>query len=423
MPRLLADLTPLRENPDYRRLWTGLALSSIGTQLTTVAVSLEIYAITKSTFAVGLLGVFALVPLVASGLYGGSVVDAHDRRKVAIYASLVLWAVTIGIAAQAWFGLGNVWVLYCLVAVQNAAAGLNQPARSAIIPRLVRKEMLPAANALGSIIFSVSMTVGPMLAGVLVASVGYGATYTIDVLTFSFALWALVKLPPIPPEGEVHKAGLRSVVQGFTFLSTRPNIRMTFLSDMCAMIFAQPRALLPAVGEAVLGGNGTTVGFLLASTALGSMGAALFSGPLGRVRRQGMVVINCVGLWGLAIAGFGVVIVIAHRTGPNPSDLFLWLAAACLLVSGGVDSISMVFRNTILQAATPDAMRGRLQGIFIVVVAGGPRMGDVVAGAGGSLLGEGLEALAGGLACVLAVLILAKLQPAFRRYDSRNPQP
>ncbi|MFI5086192.1 MAG: MFS transporter, partial [Actinomycetales bacterium] len=248
MQNLLADITPLRESPDYRRLWLGLALSSIGTQLTVVAVSLEVYSLSQSTLAVGVLGMFALVPLVIAGLYGGSIVDAHDRRTVALLSSGVLWLVTICIALQAWLGLHDVMVLYILVAIQSGASGINQPARSAIIPRLVRPELLPAANALSMIVFGLGTTVGPLAAGVLVAGVGYSWTYTVDVLTFTASLWALFKLPPLPPEGEVRRAGFRSVLEGLRFLGSRHNVRMTFLVDLCAMVFALPRALLPAIG-------------------------------------------------------------------------------------------------------------------------------------------------------------------------------
>ncbi|MBT1001192.1 MFS transporter [Paenarthrobacter sp. DKR-5] len=423
MRSLLADITPLKESPAYRRLWGGLALSSVGTQLTVVAVSLQIYQLTGSTFAVGLLGVFSLLPLVVAGLYGGSVIDAHDRRTVALLSGLVLWLVTTGIALQAWLQLENVWLLYLLVAVQSAAAGINQPARSAIIPRLVRPELLPAANALGLIIFSVGMSVGPLLAGVLVSQAGFAWTYTVDVVTFTAALWALVKLPSMPPEGEVHRPGLRSVVQGLHFLGTRPNVRMTFLVDLAAMVFAMPRSLLPAIGALMLGGGPATVGILLAAIAAGSALAAIFSGPLGAVRRQGLMVLWCVAAWGLSIAAFGAVVLLAGRhEGPVPS---VWIvpAATFLVLAGAADSVSSVFRNTILQAATPDSMRGRLQGVFIVVVAGGPRLGDLVAGGNGQLLGEGWAAVAGGLLCVLGVWLLSRWQPGFARYDARRPQP
>ena len=209
------------------------------------------------------------------------------------------------------------WLLYALVAVQSGAQAINQPARSAIIPVLVRKELLPAANALSMMIFGLTMTAGPLLAGVLVAWVGFGWTYTIDVVSFAFAFWALLKLPSMPPGEHARPAGLRSVVEGFRFLGTRPNLRMTFVIDLVAMIFAQPRALLPAIGALMIGGGEATVGILLASMAVGAFLAGLFSGPLGGVRRQGAAVVWSVMGWGASVAAFGLVVVLAGHSGDD----------------------------------------------------------------------------------------------------------
>nr|WP_218847238.1 MFS transporter [Psychromicrobium silvestre] len=420
---MLADISPLRESPAYRRLWTGVALSSVGSQLTLVAMSLQVYSLTQSTFAVGLLGIFSLVPLIIAGLYGGSIVDAHDRRRVALISSVAMWLITIGVAAQALLQLGQPWILYVFAGLQSAAMGINQSARSAIIPRLVRPELLPAANALNMIVFGVGMSIGPLLAGFLVSSIGYGWTYLIDVLTFTASLWAVFSLPKMPPEGEPHKAGLRSVFEGFRFLALRPNIRMTFLVDLCAMIFAMPRALFPAIGAVWLGGGDATAGLLLAAVAIGSLLAALFSGPLGKVRKQGLAVGICITIWGGSIAALGLVLLLAGKHQGDGNSPWLVAAVALLIISGIADSISGVFRSTILQSATPDHLRGRLQGIFVVVVAGGPRLGDLFAGSSGQLLGEAMAALIGGLLCIAALWLLLRLQPRFLRYDARSPEP
>jgi MFS family permease len=421
--KFLADITPLRESPAFRRLWLGSAASALGSQLTLVAVSLEVYRLTQDSLYVGLLSIFALVPLVFGGLLGGSIADAHDRRQVALLASAVLWLTTVGLALQAWLHLGNVWLLYVLVAVQSGAQAINQPARSAIIPVLVRKELLPAANALSMMIFGLTMTAGPLLAGVLVATIGFAWTYTIDVASFAFVVWALLKLPPMPPGQESHRAGLRSVVEGFRFLGTRPNLRMTFVIDLVAMILAQPRALLPAIGALMIGGGEATVGVLLASTAVGAFLAALFSGPLGGVRAQGAAVVWSVMGWGASIAGLGLVVVLAGRSGAAGVTPWLVPAAVCCALAGIADSISAVFRTTILQSATPDHLRGRLQGVFVVVVAGGPRVGDMLAGGATKLLSEGWVLLAGGVLCTLVAWLVARWQSGFLKYDARNPVP
>lgn len=423
MGKYLADITPLRESPAFRRLWLGSAVSALGSQLTLVAVSLEIYRLTQDSLYVGLLSIFALVPLVFGGLLGGSIADAHDRRTVALLASTVLWLTTAALALQAWLELGNVWLLYALVAVQSGAQAINQPARTAIIPVLVRKELLPAANALSMMIFGLTMTAGPLLAGVFVAWIGFGWTYTIDVVSFAFAFWALLKLPPMPPGKHARPAGLRSVVEGFRFLGTRPNLRMTFVIDLVAMIFAQPRALLPAIGALMIGGGEATVGILLASMAVGAFLAGLFSGPLGGVRRQGTAVVWSVMGWGASVAAFGLVVVLADNTGNGGVTVWLLPAALCCALAGIADSVSAVFRTTILQASTPDYLRGRLQGVFVVVVAGGPRIGDLLAGGATKLLNEGWVLLLGGVLCIAVAWTVARLQCGFLRYDARNPVP
>ncbi|GAA4775624.1 MFS transporter [Citricoccus nitrophenolicus] len=438
MPRLLADLTPLKVSPAYRRLWIGNSLSAIGTQLTLVAVSLEVFHLTGSSLAVGMLGLFALVPLVVAGLYGGAVADHVDRRKLALGSSSVLWLTTLLIAAHAWLGIESVWVLYGLVAVHSGASGINQPTRGAIIPALVGTKLLPAANALNMMTFSVAMMIGPLFAGALVASVGYAWTYSVDVVTFLAALYAVWRLPSLPPQrdpaasesgGGRRRAGWRSVVEGFTFLSSRPNLRMTFLADIVAMATAFPRALLPAIGAVlggtVLGGGEAAVGILLAAMALGAFLTGLFSGPLTRIVRHGVAVYVSILGWGLAVTGFGVVVLLASRAvdaGADPAP-YLWPAAACLALAGCADSVSGVFRNTILQSATPDHLRGRLQGVFIVVVAGGPRVGEMLTGGAAELLTEPVTLIAGGALCVLGVSALMRWQPGFLRYDARHPVP
>lgn len=431
MARLLVDITPLRVSPAYRRLWLGNTLAYVGTQLTLVAVSLEVFALTGSSFAVGLLGLAALVPLVVAGLYGGAIADRHDRRRVALTSSAVMWLTTVGIAAQAWAGLESVPVLYALVALHSGASGINQPTRGAIIPALVGLPLVPAANALNMMTFSVALMVGPVLGGVLVAAVGYAWTYSIDVVTFLAALYAVWRLPSLPPQQAEAAAasgarwGLASVVEGLRFLGSRPNLRMTFLADIVAMTTAFPRALLPAIGAVVLGGGEAAVGVLLAAMAAGAFLAGLFSAPFTRLHAQGWGVYVSILVWGGAVAAFGGVVWWAQSLpdGDPRLTLAFALAALCMAVGGAADSLSGVFRGSILQSATPDHLRGRLQGVFVVVVAGGPRLGELLTGGASVGLGEGPTLLAGGVLCMLGVTALMRWQPGFLRYDARNPTP
>ena len=435
MPRSrLPDLTPLRVAP-YRRLYTGFALSNVGSQMAIVAIGLQVYDLTRSTAAVGLVGLFAFVPLVVMGLYGGSLADHHDRRLVGLAANAVSFLASIIAAAQAWLDSTSVVLLYGVAALWSGAFAVSSPARSSIYPRILPARQLPAANALSVFAMNAAMTVGPLLAGVLIDRSGYRTAYTIDALLTLAAVWGLWRLPPVPPEGgadgehgghseEVtgnRRAGLRSVVDGFAFLRTAPNVRMTFVADIAAMLLAQPRVLFPAAGSVILGGGAATVGSLYAATATGGILAMVFSGRLGGVRRQGAAILLSIVGWGVGIMGLGFALLGA--AGALTSRQALIGALLAMGLAGASDAVSAVFRSTILQTAAPDRMRGRLQGVFIVVVAGGPRLGELLGGAVAEQIGEGWTAVAGGLACLAAIGVLARRHPAFLRYDARHPTP
>jgi MFS family permease len=403
---VVADITPLRVSPAYRRLWFGLGVSNIGQQMTAVAVAWQVYVITHSSLMVGLLGGFALVPLVVFGLYGGAVADVIDRRKLMLWTSMGLAAMSAVLFVQALAHIGSVWLLYLVVALQSGFFAVNNPARASSIPRLVGLELLPAANALQQVTWNLGFTLGPLLGGVLIAKVGLGAAYGLDLVTFSAALYAVLRLPPILPDGAAgRRAGFASVLEGLRFLRGRKDVLMTFLVDINAMVFGMPRALFPAVAGLFYAGGAGVAGLLASAPAVGAVVAALFSGWLGRVRRQGMAVLVAITVWGGSIAIFGLVPV-------------LWFGLLMLALAGAADMVSAVFRSTILQTATPDALRGRLQGVFIVVVAGGPRLGDVEAGTVASVFGERVSIVSGGLLCILGVVVLAVLFPSFARYRS-----
>ncbi len=422
------DTTPLRVSVPYRRMWLGMSAAGVGTALTAVVVGLQVYDLTGSTASVGLVGLAALLPLVLMGLYGGALVDAHDRRRVILLTALGQLGCAVALAGQAFAGLDDVRVLYALVAVQSGLMGVNSPARMAIVPHLVGTRLLPAANALSSLSMGIASTVGPLLAGVLVAGPGYGVTYAVEAVLLVGALLGLASLPAMPPQGEVRRAGLASVLEGLRFLRTRPNVRGTFVVDLAAMVLAMPRVLFPAIGATLLGGGATTVGVLTAGIAVGAILGGLLSGPLGRVRYQGRAVVVAVVGWGLAVALFGLVVHLAPDRAPTlapgaPAHWSLWLATACMVLAGSADTVSAIFRSTILQAATPDELRGRLQGVFIVVVAGGPRLGDVVLGTTAEGVGEAWAAVGGGLLCAVVVALFALRQPRFLAYDAEDPAP
>ena len=419
MTRLFVDLTPLRASKPYRRLWSAMGISNIGQQMTAVAVGLQVYELTDSSFMVGLVGLFQLIPLVGFGLYGGTLSDAFDRRLVGLISALGPWACSMGFLAQSYLGLQSVAVLYGLIAVQSGFFAVGNPARQAIIPRLVGRDLLPAANALGMLTWSVGFTIGPLLGGILVATSGtVTLPYLVDVVGFGVVVWAMWRLPKLPPiviPGDaIPRAGWAAVKEGFVFLKGKRNLQMTFYEDIIAMVFGMPRALFPAIAAQWYGGSvrdvATVLGLLAAAPALGALLSGVFSGPLGRVRWQGRAIVISIIVWGAAIAAFGGV-------------RWLPLALLFLAIAGAADNVSAVFRATILQAATPDEYRGRLQGVFTVVVAGGPRLGDVEAGTVAVMFGETVSVISGGVACVLLAVGLARAVPSFWQYDAHHPVP
>lgn len=402
--RAAIDTRPLR-HPAYRRLWMGQAVSWTGFQLTSIAISVQVYDLTRSSLWVGLLGPANLVPLIVFGLWGGAVADVMDRRRLLIAGSLVTWAATLGLLAQALLGVRSVMLIIGLVVVQSVGFAVTSPTRGAVVPRLVPITLVPAANTLNFTASQVATFLGPMMAGVVIGHGGYAAAYGIDATLFTVGLYAAVRLPALPPlggEGETARAGLRSVAEGLRFLATRPVLLMSFAVDIIAMGVALPRALFPEIAVTRFGGE-EAVGWLVAAIAVGGVVGGLMSGWVGRIRRQGVALIAAIVVWGLAVAASGL-------AGA------LWLALFFLALGGAADLVSSVFRQTILQVYAPDEMRGRLQGVFTVVVAGGPRLGDLRAGGVAAMAGATASWVGGGLACAVLVVLAGLAVPSLRRY-------
>ncbi|APE07921.1 MFS transporter [Rhodococcus pyridinivorans] len=415
MRRLLADTTPLR-NKDYARLWWAGIVTVIGAQMAVVAVPQQIYEITRNSAYVGLTGVFGLVPLVVFGLWGGALADAMDRRKLLIVTSTGLGVTSLLLWAQAAIGLNNVWVLLCLFSVQQAFFAVNQPTRAAVIPRLLPVGQIAAATSLNMTVVQFGAIAGPLFAGALIPVVGLSTLYLLDAIFLLATLWAVVRLPAIPPLGEVTKAGLRAVFDGFRYLSGQKILLASFVVDIVAMVFGMPRALFPQIAHESFGDpaqGGFALGLLFAAMSVGAVIGGVFSGWLPRVQRQGLAVIVCIVLWGVAMVGFGVAVWWAE---PDGSGLLLWVALFFLAFGGAVDMVSAAFRSTMLQTVATDEMRGRLQGVFIVVVAGGPRIGDVLHGAAAAAAGTAVAAAGGGVLVIVGTLVCVVAFPAFVRY-------
>jgi MFS family permease len=396
------DTRPLRI-PAFRRQIMGQGTSFIGSMLTQVAVPVQVYDLSHSSLQVGLVGLVGFVPLLIFGLYGGAIADVVDRRTLYLISSVGVWAVTVGLFLQTLAQLGSVPLILALMAVQSALFGVSSAARGAIIPRIVDNDLVPAANTLTFTVGNVGQVLGPLIAGVLVTrNHGFEYAYGTDAILFTLALYAAVRLPHIPPDGGATKAGFRSVFEGLSFIAARPVLLMSFGVDIVAMVFAMPRALYPQVAAERWGGQ---VGPLYAAIAIGAVVAGLSSGWIGRVRRQGVALTGAIVGWGICVAASGL----AHQ---------LWLAVALLAVAGAADLVSAVYRQTILQTYAPDEMRGRMQGVFVVVVAGGPRLGDLRAGATAAVSTVTISWVGGGLVCVVLVVIAAIAVRPFWRYDA-----
>ncbi|MGV0625995.1 MFS transporter [Mycolicibacter minnesotensis] len=418
--RIFADTTPLR-SPDFRRLWLAGIPTVIGANLTIFAVPVQIYALTRSSAYVGLAGLFALVPLVIFGLLGGAWADAMDRRKLLIIASCGLAVASLLLWVQAVVppvaGDGQVWVVLCLLAVQQGFYAVNAPTRSAAIPRLVAGGDLPAANSLNMTVMQFGAIVGPLLAGLLLGWVDLSTLYLIDAVTCLIPIWATLRLAPMPPSESAgtSRFGIAAVLDGFRYLAGNTVVLMSFVVDLIAMVLGMPRALFPQIASADFGGpvgGGLTMALLAAAISAGAVFGGVFSGWLPRIRRQGLAIVVAIVIWGLAMTGFGIAV--GHAGGHGGP--VLWIALAFLAVGGAADMASAAYRSTILQQAASDEIRGRLQGVFIVIVAGGPRLADAVHGAAGAMVGTAAAAAGGGVLVVVGVVLAALAVPAFVRY-------
>lgn len=421
------DITPLKTSPAFARMWLGSTLAGMGGQLTIVTVMLHVFSLTGSTFAVSMVAVAGLAPMIIAGLYGGMLADAFDRRRVALAAATVTFLSTILLASLTWAHLENIWWLYALSIINSAANSVGMATRSAIVPRLIPRDQLAAASALNGVTFGIMLMVAPALAGLLVAWTGYGWTYTVDVFLMLAMFMGLWTLPALRPEGTIVRPGLESLIDGWQFLKRAKNIRMQYLLDIIAMTFGQPLALFPALGTVLLGGGAMTTGVLTAAVAAGTFLSSLFSGRIVAYRWHGRGIARAVQVYGLAILLFGLVL-LAGLWGPPvgetvPNIVLIVLAALALALSGASDNVSAIYRSTMMQASVPDAIRGRLQGIFIVVVAGGPRVGALYVGVLASFGALWFPPLLGGILVIALVTVLVRAGNAFLSYDAQDPTP
>lgn len=411
------DLRPVRQSPDFRRLWAGGALSAVGGQMTAFAVALQVFTMTQSPLAVGGVGLAMGIPAVIFGLAGGSIVDSVDRRKLVLVTSCGLAAVSALFAIQAYVGNGQLWILYALVATQSAMNAVNAPARRTFLARLLAPELVPAGAALTVFTMHLSLVIGPTLAGLIAASAGLPVLYLIDLLTFGAALYGIVRLPAMKPEfdagGDSKQLGLSSMAAGLRFIGRSRLLTGVLIGDICATVLGMPIALFPALNAEYFGGGARTLGLLSAALAVGGVLGSVFSGPAGQIRRPGLAMLITIAAWGCGLTAFGLVLIIAGEV-----VYAFGFALAALVFAGAADVLSVIFRTGIIQLATPDHVRGRVSAVEFVVGAGCPHLGNFRAGAVGSATTPAISAVAGGVATLASAVVLAVCLPAMRRHRS-----
>jgi MFS family permease len=406
--RLFIDLGPLRQSQAFRRLWSGYLVTTFGSQLTVVAIPYQVFRLTHSSLDVGFVGLAQIVPVLAGSLFGGSVADAVDRRLLLLLTQLGLAACSLGLALNSSGGHPAIWPLYALSALAAGISSVDSPTRSAVLANLVGRPMFASANALWQLLFQVGQVAGPAIAGLLLGQVGIASVYWIDTATFAVSLLAVASLPSLKPPGGGTRFGLRSIAEGLSYLKGRPVLQGTFVIDLDAMVLGMPRALFPALALVRFHGGAATVGLLYAAPGAGALVGALLTGWVVAVKKQGRAVMVAVGIWGAAIAAFGLV-------------PFLSAALGLLALAGAADVVSAVFRGTILQLEAPEALRGRLSSVHTAVVTGGPRLGDFEAGAVAALSSAQVSVVSGGLGCLVGVGLVSWLMPRFARYETSEP--
>jgi MFS family permease len=410
LPRLAADITPLRASRDLRLLISGTVVSGLGTQATLVALPYQLYIQTRSPFLTGLLGAVEIAPLVSMSLLGGALADRRDRRGLLIADQAALVATAGLLALGAFLGSPPIVVLYVLGGLLAGFASVQNVVRSAILPNLVAPELVNPAIALNFGLTQLTYVVGPGLGGVLIALGGVGAAYSaqgVTCLAMVAAAAAMAPQPPLAlrPAGERHEPVLRSIAEGLRFVRRNNALLGSFAIDLLAMTFGMPRALFAVLAVSVYGAGAEGTGLLYASVAAGATVAALTTGWLAHARRLGRITIWAVAVWGAAIG-------LAGLAGS------LWVAAGLLAIAGAADSVSAVCRSAINQSVTPDRLRGRMSSVFMLVVASGPRLGDVEAGAVAALAGVRVSIVSGGVACLAGVALVVVAFPALARYDA-----
>ncbi len=406
--RALIDVAPLRSSPPFRRLWIGRAFSAFGSQMTLVAVIFQVWQMTDSTAWTGAVGLAQAIPIIAFGLFAGSIIDRSDRRRLYLIATAGQAGCSILLAVQGFSGHLPVLGVLLLLAVQSCFVAGSGPASRTFIPRLLPEAQVPAGLALNRIIFQAAMLLGPALGGLVLGWLGAGGCYLVDAITFAVAFYGAFGLPPMRPGGEPSRPGLRGVLDGLGFLMRNPTVRGALLTDLASTVLSMPISLFPLINAERFGNNPRTLGLFLTAIAVGGVIASIFSGAFTRLPRPGLVMLGGSAAWGVALALFGV--------SPNP-----WMGLVCLVMAGAADTVSVVSRGTIVQLHTPNALLGRVVAAEQIAGQAGPDVGNMRGGLIAGPTSGTIALVSGGLLCVAAVALIASTSPELRRSSTASP--
>lgn len=399
------DLTPLRKNRNFRYLYMGQLVSFVGTMISFVALPFQVYRLTESTLAVGLLGIAELIPLLITAFIGGALADTMDRRKLLLWSEFGMACGCLALVINALLPNPAIWVLFVVSSIMSALSGFHRPALDAMTPRLVTHEQIQAVSVLASFKFNVSAIGGPALAGLLISTVGIAWTFAIDLCTFVFSIFALAQIPRMEPLEQRDPPSLKSVIEAIHYAVKRPELLGTYIVDIVAMIFGMPNALFPAVAESL--GNVKMVGWLYSAPSIGALIATLLSGWTKKIQHHGRAVAYAALVWGLAIVAFGF------------TKQWIWIIFF-LALAGAADSVSGMFRMTIWNETIPDKIRGRMAGLEMISYMSGPLLGNAEAGIVASLTNTQISIVSGGLLCVLGVILSVIFLPGFWKYKRQH---
>lgn len=399
------DITPLTTSRDFRLLYIGQVFTYFGSMMRFAILPWQMYELTKSSFAVGMLGLVEFVPMFFAAFIGGALADYIDRKRL-------IWLTETGMAITAGILIFNsllpqpkIWVIYVIAALFAGLNGLQRPAREAIVPRIVPAEQMAAVAALNSLRFSFGMIVGASVGGIIAVKFGSALAYFIDFITFVISIITILMIKASPPPLDADRPSWQSIKAGLRYAKSRQELLGTYLIDLNAMFFGMPMALFPAI--AVSYGKPESVGFLYAAPAIGTLFISLFSRMFGRVNRHGLAITISAGIWGVAIIIFGL-----------SNDL--WVGLFFLAIAGAADAVSGLFRMTVWNQSIPDHLRGRLAGIEMISYMTGPHLGNAEAGLVAHLFSLRASIVSGGVFCVVGTIALAAMLPKFLSYNAQE---